>query len=164
MLLSNIAPITATISGLTATASLIYVAIQTRLSVRHTRAMIHQGAAARTTNVLLRLMDADVVAAWIEGNGGVPTPELIRRRQFHYHCGAAMIAMEDYFSQHEHGLFSEEQFARGSATFRQALKEPGLRAYWLRHRDEILEAAPRYCAFIDGLCIGETAAVGDWAT
>ena len=43
MLLSDIAPITATISGFAATASLIYVAIQTRLSVRHTRAMIHQG-------------------------------------------------------------------------------------------------------------------------
>jgi hypothetical protein len=76
MLLSYIAPITATISGLTATASLIYVAIQTRLSVRHTRAMIHQGAAARTTNVLLRLMDPDVVAAWIEGNGGFDLTEL----------------------------------------------------------------------------------------
>jgi len=79
--------------------------------MRHTRAMTHQGPAARTTNVLLRLMDPDVVAAWIEGNGGTPTPELIRGRQFHYHCGTAMIAMEDYFSQHEQGLLSEEQFA-----------------------------------------------------
>ena len=163
MLLSNIAPITATISGLTATASLIYVAIQTRLSVRHTRAMIHQGAAARTTNVLLRLMDPEIVAAWIEGNGGTPTPELIRRRQFHYHCGTAMIAMEDYFSQHEEGLLSEEQFARGSATFRQAFEEPGLRAYWLKHRDIVITAAPRYCAFIDSLCAGAPATVGDWA-
>ena len=107
-------------------------------------------------------MDPDVVAAWIEGNGGTPTPELIRRRQFHYHCGTAMIAMEDYFSQHEQGLLSEEQFARGSATFRQALKEPGLRAYWLRHRGDIIKAAPRYCGFIDSLCAGETATVGDW--
>jgi len=161
-LLSDIAPITATISGLTATASLIYVAIQTRLSVRHTRAQIHQGAAARTTNVLLRMMDPEIVQAWIEGNGGVPTPELIRRRQFHYHCGVAMVAMEDYFSQHEAGLLSEEQFARGRATFRQSLKEPGLRAYWLRHREVMIKAAPRYCAFIDSLCDGETAAVGDW--
>jgi hypothetical protein len=163
MLLSNLAPIAATISGFTATASLIYVAIQTRLSVRHTRALIHQGAAARTTNALLRMMDPDVVAAWIEGNGGAPTPELIRRRQFHYYCGTTMIAIEDYFSQHEHGLFSEEQFARGSATFRERLKEPGLRAYWLENRETMAKAAPRYCAFIDSLCDGETATVGDWA-
>ena len=163
MLISNIAPITATISGLTATASLIYVAIQTRLSVRHTRAQIHQGAAARTTNVLLRMMDPELVAAWIEGNGGAPTPKLIRRRQFHYYCGATMIAMEDYFSQHEQGLIGDEQFARGSATFRQALQEPGLRAYWLRHRDVMIKAAPRYGAFIDSLCVGEPLTVGDWA-
>ncbi len=74
-----------------------------------------------------------------------------------------MVAMEDYFSQHEEGLLSEEQFSRGRATFRQALMEPGLRAYWLRHRDVIMKAAPRYCAFIDSLCTGETAAVGGWA-
>ena len=163
MLLSNLASIVAAISGLSATVSLIYVAIQTRQSVRHTRALIHQGAAARTTSVLLRLMDPEVVAAWIEGNGGRPTPELIRQRQFPYHCGTAMIAMEDYFSQHEGGLLSDEQFARGSATFRQALAEPGPRAYWLRHRDVMIKAAPRYCAFVDGLCAEGPEAVGDRA-
>ena len=163
MLLSTLASIAAAISGLSATASLIYVAIQTRQSVRHTRALIHQGAAARTTNLLLGSMNAEAVAAWIEGNGGTPTPELIRQRQFHYHCGTTMIAMEDYFSQHEERLLSDEQFARGSATFRQALREPGLRAYWLRHRDVMIKAAPRYCAFIDSLCAEGPAAAGDWA-
>jgi len=148
-------PITATISGLTATASLIYVAIQTRLSVRHTRALIHQGTAARTTSILLRSMDPEVVAAWIEGNGCTPTPELIRRRQFHYHCGTAMIEMEDYFSQYQERLLSHEQFAHGSATFRGRLREPGLRAYWLEYRDTMAKAAPRYCAYIDGLCAAE---------
>ena len=122
------------------------------------------GGPARTTSVLLRMMDPEIVAAWIEGNGGVPTPELIRRRQFYYHCGTAMIAMEDYFSQHEHGLFNQEQFARGSATFRQVLKKPGLRAYWLRQREVMIKAAPCHRAFIDRLCAGETAAVGDWAS
>ncbi len=152
MLLSELAPIAAAISSLSATASLIYVGIQTRQSVRNARAMIHQGTAARTTNLLLRMMDPEVVAAWIEGNGGAPTPELIRRRQFHHYCGVTMVAMEDYFSQHEDGLLSDEQFARGSATFRLALAEPGLRAYWGEHRSAVQEAAPRYCAYIDSLC------------
>jgi hypothetical protein len=84
---------------LAATVSLIYVGIQTRLSVRHTRALIQQGTAARTTNILLGWMNPEAVAIWIEGNGGTPTPELIRERQFYYYCGIAMIAMEDYFSQ-----------------------------------------------------------------
>jgi hypothetical protein len=102
---SEIVSIASAVGGLTATISLIYVGIQTRLSVRHTRALIQQGTAARTTSILFGFMNAEAVAIWIEGNGGAPTPELVRERQFHYQCGIAMIAMEDYFSQHELGLF-----------------------------------------------------------
>jgi hypothetical protein len=154
--LSEMASIAAAVSGLAAAVSLIYVGIQIRQSVRHTMAQIHQGTAARTTTILLGRMNADTVAAWIEGNGGAPTPELIRSRQFQDQCGLVMIAMEDYFSQHELGLLSEEQFSRGVATFSNTLKEPGLRAYWLRQREIMAKAAPRYCAFIDSLCTEDT--------
>jgi hypothetical protein len=153
MSLSEVALIATTISGFSATASLIYVAVQTRQNVRNTRALILQGTAARTTTVLLGYMSTESVAAWIEGNGGTPTPELIRQRQFFYQCGIAMVAMEDYFSQHEAGLLSDEQFLRGSETFRLRFKEPGLRTYWERHRVSIAKAAPHYCAYIDSLCI-----------
>jgi hypothetical protein len=66
-----------------------------------------------------------------------------------------MIAMEDYFTQHAEGLLSEEQFARGRATFRALLKEPGLLAYWEKQREAFVTAAPRYCTFIDSLCVGK---------
>src|SRR6204780_4293184 len=155
MVLSDLASIATAISGLAVTASLIYVGIQTKQNVRHTRALIHQGTAARTTNLLLGFMNAETVKAWIEGNGGTPTPELIRQRQFYYHCGVLMIAMEDYFSQHEDALLSDEQFSRGRATFRERLREPGLRAFWLKQREAMTKAAPRYCAFIDSLCTDE---------
>jgi hypothetical protein len=155
---SEIASIASAVSGLTATLSLIYVGIQTRLNVRHNRALIQQGTAARTTSILLGWMNPEAVAAWIEGNGGTPTPELIRERQFHYHCGIAMIAMEDYFTQHELGLLSDEQFLRGSETFRDRLREPGLRSYWSKQRILMLKAIPKYCAYIDSLCTGETGA------
>ena len=161
MVLSDVASIATAVSGLAVTASLIYVGIQTKQNVRHTRALIHQGTAARTTSILLGFMNAEIVTAWIEGNGGTPTPEFIRQRQFYYHCGIAMIAMEDYFSQHEDGLLSDEQFSRGSATFRERLREPGLRAYWLKQKETMIKAAPRYCAFIDSLCAGEPMAPGD---
>ena len=160
MVLSEVASISTAVSGLAVTASLIYVGIQTKQNVRHTRALIHQGTAARTTNILLGLMSAERVAAWIEGNGGTPTPELIKQWQFYYHCGILMIAVEDYFSQHEDGLLSDEQFSRGRETFRERLREPGLRAYWLKQRETMIKAAPRYCAFIDSLCDGEPTAPG----
>lgn len=151
MSLSEIASIATALSGLAVTVSLIYVAIQTRQNVRHTAALIQQGTAARTTSILLGFMNPDAVAAWIEGNGGKATPELIRERQYYYHCGLTMIAMEDYFSQHELGLLSDEQFSRGSETFRTRFREPGLRAYWLKQRDVMAQAAPNYCAYIDSL-------------
>jgi hypothetical protein len=136
--------------------SLVYVAIQTRQNVRHTKALIHQGTAARTTSILFGWMNPETVSVWIAGNGGIPTPELIKRRQFHYHCGIAMIAMEDYFAQHELHLISDEQFARGSETFRKRLQEPGRRSYWLEHREAMVKVTPRYCTYIDSLCSGET--------
>lgn len=156
MSLSEVASVATAVSGLAVTISLIYLAIQTRQNVRQARALIQQGTAARTTTILLGWMSSGAVALWIEGNGGKATPELIRQRQYYYHCGIAMIAMEDYFSQRELGLLSDEQFSRGRETFRNTLKEPGLRAYWLKQRDIVAKAAPNYCAFIDSLCTGET--------
>ena len=153
---SEFASIASAFSGVAATVSLIYVGIQIRLSMRHTRALIQQGTTARTTNILLGQMNAEAAEIWIEGNGGAPTPELVRERQFHCLCGIAMIAMEDYFSQHELGLLSAEHFSRGSETFRNRLKEPGLRAYWMKQREILTLAAPGYCAYIDSLCTGET--------
>src|ERR1700761_8567725 len=150
-MLSEIASVATAISGFAVTISLIYLAIQTQQNVRHTRALIHQGTAARTTALLLGFMNAEVAASWIEGNGGTATPQAIRQRQFEHHCGSAMVAMEDYFTQHETGLLNHEQFARGRETFRALLKEQGMRAYWKKQREAFGSAAPRYCAFVDSL-------------
>ncbi len=70
MSLSEIASIASAVSGLAATVSLIYVGIQIRQNVHHTRALIQQGTAARTTSILMGRMNAEAVTIWIEGNGG----------------------------------------------------------------------------------------------
>jgi hypothetical protein len=59
---SEIASIASAFSGVTATISLIYVGIQIRLSMRHTRAQIQQGTTARTTSILLGQMNAEAAA------------------------------------------------------------------------------------------------------
>jgi hypothetical protein len=65
-------------------------------------------------------MNPEAVKAWIEGNGGARMPE------FYYQCGAAMVAMEDYFSQHEDGLLSDERDDDQSGT-----------AIWRVHRQSL---------------------------
>jgi hypothetical protein len=160
MTLSDFATLSTAISGLAVTASLLYLAIQTRQNVRHTRALIHQGASARTTSIILAQIDADHSAAWIEGNGAKATPDAVRKVQFFLMCGCSITALEDIFSQHNDGLMEEEVFARNCQLHSGLLTEPGYRAYWNAQRAEIAKVAPKFCAFVDGLCVGEPKAFG----
>ena len=152
MTLSDLASFGSFISGVAVVASLIYLAVQIQQNTRHTRALIHQGSAARTNSIMMGLMPADFCAAWIEGNYANATPELIKQRQFFYHCLTALNAMEDHHLQHKDGLLSQEQYARGCDNFRRLLMEPGFRDYWTTYRNNIISVAPNYCAFVDSLC------------
>ena len=160
MSLSDLAALGSFISGVAVLASLIYLAVQIQQNTKHTRALIHQGSAARTNAITIGLMPAEFCAAWIEGNGGKATPELIRLRQFNYHCATAINAMEDHHLQHLDGLTSNEQFARNCETFRALLQEPGLRSFWNGYRTTAAKVAPRFCAFVDSLCQND---VGEFA-
>jgi hypothetical protein len=152
MTISDLATLSTAVSGFAVTASLIYLAIQTHQNTRNTRALIHQGAAARTASILLGLMNADNCAAWIACNGGNPTPETVRRRQFAYSCMIAINALEDQYLQHRARLLSEEQYGRVCEEFRGLLSEPGLRAFWADYRQTIVQVAPGFCRYVDSLC------------
>src|ERR1700744_2839832 len=134
MTLAELASFSTAVSGFAVTASVIYLAIQTHQNTRNMRAMIHQGATARTTSIITSLMDPDYCAAWIEGNGGEATPEAVRARQFFFHCSVALNSMEDLYVQHCMHLLNEEQFVRGSEVYRRLLAEPGMRKYWEQER------------------------------
>lgn len=158
MTLTDFATVSTAISGVAVTISLIYLAVQTHQNTRNTRALIHQGSAARTVDILTSLMNPEYCAAWIEGNDGKATPETIRARQFFFHCSIAINAMEDQYLQHKSGLVSGEQFGRVSETFRGLLSEPGMRRFWNADRARIVGAAPGFCAYVDSLCTAEAAA------
>jgi len=155
MSLTDLASIGSFVSGLAVIASLIYLSVQIQQNTRHTRALIHQGEAARTNSITIGLMPAEFCAAWIEGNGEKATPELVRKHQFLLHCATAVNAMESHYLQHLDGLLSEGQYARGCETFRGLLLEPGLRGYWKEYRSIAARAAPGFCAFVDRLCTTE---------
>src|SRR5690349_4271701 len=150
--LSDWASLSTAISGIAVTASLIYLGLQTHQNAKHTRALIHQGAAARVAGITVGLVEADKCAAWIEGNGGLATHEEIRSRQFALHCATAINALEDHYLQHRDGLMDKEYFARNCDTFRGLLRQPGLRAFWNDARAVSVKVAPRFTAFVDSLC------------
>jgi hypothetical protein len=151
MTLADAASFSTAMSGLGVMGSIIYLGIQTRQAAKHTRALIHQGAIARVTDITLGLLPAEYCSVWIEGNGGDPTPEEIRRHQFAIHCVIAVNAMADLFAQHHEGLYNREHFARECETFRGLLAQPGFRDYWEAQRDASSRAAPRFTAFVDSL-------------
>src|SRR5690349_1702156 len=94
MSLSDFATFSTAVSGLAVTASLIYLALQTHQATKHTKALIHQGNAARITGMASVFTNADMVAAIIVGNGGTPSAEEVQRRQFGYWCMALVVSME----------------------------------------------------------------------
>jgi hypothetical protein len=151
MSLSDLASLGSFVSGVAVTVSLIYLIIQTRQNVRHTRALIQQGAGARTIQIALSQTDAGNAAAFLEANGVDPTQEAIRRMQFGMMCTTWMAALEDIHGQRTDGLLTDEQFARNCWEHRHLMSRPALRAFWLANRAEIGEAAPKFRSFVDSL-------------
>lgn len=94
MTLSDLATFSTALSGLAVTASLIYLAVQTHQATKHTKALIHQGNAARITGLANVFTDSGMVAAIIAGNGGTPSPAEIMKRQFGYWCMALVITFQ----------------------------------------------------------------------
>jgi hypothetical protein len=160
MTLSDIAAFSTAVSGVTVTVSLIYLIIQTRQNVRHTRALIQQGASARTIAIQIATLAPQSMAAWLEGNGQEPSPEEVRKAQFFQMCQTSVTALEDIFAQHNDGLMQQEVFARNCAIHRGLLLEPGYRDYWDNYRTDLKEIAPKFTAFVDGLCVGEATEFG----
>jgi hypothetical protein len=158
MTLSDISTLITAISGIAVTLSLIYLIIQTRQNVRHTRALIQQGASARTVAIVLANQMADASATWIRGNGGKVTPETVHDAQFALMCQTSVTALEDIFHQHNEGLMDEEIFARNCFLHRRLLSAPGYRTYWNDQRAEMSVIAPKFCAFVDGLCTEDATA------
>jgi hypothetical protein len=75
-------------------------------------------------------------------------------------CQTSITALDDIFSQHSDGLMQQEVFARNCFVHRGLLLEPGYRAYWNAQREELRSIAPKFVAFVDGLCVEEATAFG----
>src|SRR5690348_8594220 len=99
MTLGDIANFSTAISGLAVTASLIYLALQTHQSVKHTRAQIEQAWTDRFASATLAMAQSDLAAAWLDANGQPTTPEAVKRYQFELVAIARLRGMEDSFRQ-----------------------------------------------------------------
>lgn len=148
MSLSDLAAIGSLVSGIAVTASLIYLALQTHQNAKHTRALIHQGRIAGIREISIAGTDADVVAAFIQGNGGTPTPPEIKRMQFQFFFAAMLYGWQDSFSQHESGLLDEDIYLQMRSAVAGAMAQPGSRALW---EGGLRVPGTKFAAFVDGI-------------
>jgi hypothetical protein len=151
MTLSDFATFSTAISGLAVTASLIYLALQTHQSVKHTKALIHQGRAARMIEVQKSSLDADVAGLMIRLNGGDPSTDAIDKFRLGALIRINIYNWQDTFEQYRSGLLNEEAFGATRVAIATVLSLPENRVVWTRSR----LPGTAFTAYVDGI-VAET--------
>jgi hypothetical protein len=144
MTLSDLASIGNLISGVAVVISLIYLSAQTRQNSRHSQALIQQGRASRTMEILTRWAEfnwTDGMEACISGSPEVNPRDL---RRFISLMRAYFVNYEDSFLQHSQGLLDDAAFANVEAALRTTMTGPGHRAAWHVARDAFDRAFQDY--------------------
>ncbi len=130
MTLSDLASVGSLISGIAVLISLIYLSAQMRQNSRHSQALIQQGRASRTVEILTRWAEFD----WTEGMeaclAGSPNVTTRDVRRFISLMRAYFVNYEDSFLQHRQGLLGDAAFANVEAALRATMTGPGHRAAW----------------------------------
>lgn len=148
MSLSDLASIGSLISSIAVLISLIYLALQVRQAEKNQQASIRQGRATRAVDIILAAGEPSVAQALpkgVAGDAGITPAEF---GQFSAIYGAFLASAEDTYLQYKEGLLSEAVFASFSASWRQTLANPGVRALWTLRR---LGFESGFAAFMDRL-------------
>jgi hypothetical protein len=130
MSLSDLAAIGSLGSSLAVLVSLVYLAQQTRQSTKHARALIQQGRAERTFELLIRWAEfewTDGMEACLDGSPDVNPRDL---RRYISLMRAMLVNYEDSFLQHEEGLLQGQAFENVESALRSAMSTPGARRAW----------------------------------
>ena len=155
MTLSDLAAFGSLLSGLAVLVSLVLLYfqlremnMQSRLNIRHTRALIQQTRNERIiNNVLLNAADPAVNALQMRGDAGDPTLTPEQVIGYFNLCTAELIFAEDSFYQHRDGLIDDERHAGMVFWFRHVrASKPGFRAAWALLRGT---TGPDFNAFAD---------------
>ncbi len=154
MTLSDLASVGTLISAVAVLVSLLYVAVQTRQNVRHTRALIQQGRAVQSTENPLRWAESETLAdLYMRGNAGDRSLSRVEVMRYTMLIVSLFWYFEDQFHQHEDGLVTDDRFAGTLTTVSVNLRWPGIRVGWRQNRylygarfrsfmDDILARAP----------------------
>jgi hypothetical protein len=154
MSLSDIGAIGSFVSAIAVVASVVYLALQIRQASVNQRGTMHQMRAALSADIMLRIAESDMSAAFRAGLTGSPDITEAQFWQFFYAASAIMRTTENAFGQYEDGLVSEAHLASAKASARSFLMYPGYAALWTATR---IGREDKFREFMDAL-LAETAA------
>ena len=146
MSLSDFASLGSFVSGFAVLTSLIYLALQVRLTKRNQQISIRHSRASRIVELHLALADPAVADAWLHGSGSPEELTQTELSQFTNLCRALFFHFEDSFYQRQEGLLNDNAFETVVAGARLSARSPGFRAAWRLTRPNF---GGRFLAFMD---------------
>jgi hypothetical protein len=148
MELSVLATLSGIVSAVSVLISLLLVKHQIRQSDKNQRALIQQGRAGRSADIVMRLMSSDFADAYhscMNGDTGITDTQLV---QFIGYCRAVFLGAEDSFLQHREHLLDDLAFNSFKRSLHAVFVSPGMRAAWSILREWYDE---QFVAFVDGI-------------
>jgi hypothetical protein len=146
MSLSDFASLGSFVSGFAVLVSLIYLALQVRLTKRNQQISIRHSRASRIVELHLALADPAVADAWLHGSGSPEALTQTELSQFTNLCRGLFFHFEDSFYQREEGLLNDNAFETVVAGARLSARSPGFRTAWTLARPNF---GGRFLAFMD---------------
>src|SRR3954468_19816726 len=151
MTLSVLAALGSFVSGFAVLISLIYLALQVRVTERNQQISIRHSRASRIVQLQLALADPAVANAWLHGSGSPHELTQTELSQFISLCRALFFHFEDSFYQREEGLLNDDAFETVVAGARLSARSPGWRAAWRIARPNF---GGRFLNFMDAVVAG----------
>jgi hypothetical protein len=154
--LSDFATLSTAISGVAVLISLVYLALQVRQTERNQRALMNQGAVARSVGSLALLTQqdlSDLMARVVAGETKFSAGEAYRIQTI---LRISLLSLQDNFVQHRAGLVDQITYDNLQASSRRMFSLAAFRALW---KDNHMTFAPELRELVDGI-ITETPLAG----
>jgi hypothetical protein len=148
MSLSDLASIAGVLSSLAVCGSLLYLALQVRLTDRNQRTLLQQGASARNMESVWKFSEphnADVVARVWNGETDFTSAQAL---QLAYLIRASLLGFQDQFLLNKLSLVHSTQNETQERAIKRIFGARAFRALWNMSRNGY---APEFTSYIDGL-------------
>lgn len=136
MTLSDLANIGSLASAIAVLVSLIYLSVQIRQTEKNQRAMIDQGVATRTTEIVRWSTEPHVAALRTRVLAGETDFTALEIVQLLFILRVTVISVQDSHRQHGAGLSDQITLESAVGGTRPLLAQPVFRALWVRMRGD----------------------------